>query len=125
MDTTTWIILAAAAVLLAVVAVVLVRRMNKSKLDSRRTRAAELREQADATHHGIKQKQAEADETAARAREVRAEVDRKQAEATKLEGQASDKRSTLSEHVQRRDGLLDEADRLDPDVTEAEHKKVV
>jgi uncharacterized coiled-coil DUF342 family protein len=111
--------------LLVVVAAVLARRISKSKLDRRRIRAAELRAQADATHSGIKQKQAEADETAARAREVRAEADRKQAEAKKLEAQASDKRSTLSEHVQRRDELLDEADRLDPDTTEAEHKKAV
>lgn len=124
MDTTAWIILAAGVILLVVVGAVLVRRLNESKLVRRRTRAAELREEADATHRGIKQKQAEADETAARAKEARAEADRKLAEAKKLEAQASDKRSTLSEHVQRRDELLDEADRLDPDTTEAEHRAV-
>lgn len=123
MDTTTWIIVAAAVVVLAVVGFFLVRRVNKSRLDRRRTRAAELREQADATHRGIKQKQADADEVAARAQAARAEADRKQAEAKKLEAMAADKRSTLSEHVHRRDELLDEADRLDPDAEEAEHKK--
>ena len=125
MNTLTWIILAAAVVLLVILGTVLVRRLNESKLDRRRGRAAELREQADATHTGIKQKQAEADETAARAKQARAEAERKQAEAKKLEAQASDKRATLTEHVQRRDELLTEADRVDPDTTEAEHKKAV
>ena len=115
MDTKDWIILAVVAVIV-IGAVALLSRQLTAKRDGRkRHRAAELREQASATQRGIKEKQAEADETAARAKAARAEADRQQAEAKRLEARAEDKRSTLTEHVQRRDELLQEADRIDPD----------
>jgi uncharacterized protein involved in exopolysaccharide biosynthesis len=47
---------------------------------------------------------------------MKAEADRKQAEAKRLEADVQDKRSTLNEHVQRRDEVLAEADDVDPDV---------
>ena len=119
MDTITWIIVGVVVLALAGAAVVLGRKLAERRTDRKRTRAAELREQASATQRSIRQKQAEADETLARAKAARAEADRQQAEAKKLEARAQDKRSMLSEHVQRRDELLSEADRLDPDTSTA------
>jgi hypothetical protein len=48
---------------------------------------------------------------------MRAEADRKMAAATRLEADAGDRKSTLHEHVQRRDEVLAEADEIDPDVS--------
>jgi len=116
-STVIWIIVAVIVVLVLVAAAVaLSRRMSARKLDQKRERAGELREQAAATQEGIRRHQAEADAAEARAREVRAEADRKAAEAKQLQAEAADKKSTLHEHVQRRDEVLAEADELDPDV---------
>ncbi|MFL6173212.1 MAG: hypothetical protein ACJ716_10035 [Marmoricola sp.] len=120
MDTLTWVILIIVVLVLAGAAVLIARKVSERRTEGKRGRAAELREQASATQRGIREKQAEADETAARAKAARAEADRQQAEAKKLEARAADKRSTLSEHVQRRDELLQEADRIDPDASPTE-----
>jgi flagellar biosynthesis/type III secretory pathway M-ring protein FliF/YscJ len=112
-----WLIVAIVVALIVIAALIaLSKRMAARKDDQHRERAGELREQAAATHQGIRKHQAEADAVDARAREMRAEADRKQAEAKRLEAEAQDKRSTLHEHVERRDEVLRQADDLDPDV---------
>lgn len=119
MDTSTviWVIVAIVVVLAVIAGVVaLTRRTSAKKQERDRERAGELRAQAAATHEGIKRHQAEADAADARAREMRAEADRKLAEAKRLEADVRDKKSTLHEHVQRRDEVLRQADDLDPDV---------
>lgn len=119
MDTSTviWVIVAIVVVLIVIaVAVALSKRAAVRKDEKHRERANELREQAAATQQGIRRHQAEADATEARAREMRAEADRRQAEAKRLEADLHDKRSTLNEHVQRRDEVLAQADEVDPDV---------
>lgn len=125
MDSSTviWVIVAIVVLLVVIAAAVaLSRRASARKLEHKRERAGELREQAAATHEGIKRHQAEADAAEARAREVRAEADRKAAEAKQLQAEAADKKSTLHEHVQRRDEVLAEADELDPDVDRADDR---
>lgn len=116
MDNQSWVILAAVVVVVVVVGGFLARRLLATRREHARGRAAELREQAEATHQAIAKKQAGVDAAEARAREMRAEADRKQAEAKRLEAEVADQRSTLHEHVQRRDDLRAQADRLDPDV---------
>src|SRR3954453_5131791 len=117
MDTAIWVIVAViVAVVVIAVAVALARRASARKQARDRERAGELRERAAATEQGIRRHQAEADAADARAREMRAEADRKLAEAKRLEADVTDKRSTLNEHVQRRDEVLHEANELDPDV---------
>jgi peptidoglycan hydrolase CwlO-like protein len=119
MDSSTviWVIVAIVVVLIVIAAAVaLSKRASVRKDEKHRERANELREQAAATQQGIRRHQAEADATEARAREMRAEADRRQAEAKRLEADLHDKRSTLNEHVQRRDEVLAEADAVDPDV---------
>lgn len=119
MDTSTviWIIVAIVVVLAVIaIAVALARRTSAKKEVRNRERADELRAQAAATHEGIKRHQAEADAADARAREMRAEADRKIAEAKRMEADVRDKKSTLHEHVQRRDEVLRQADEIDPDV---------
>ena len=117
MDNETWLIVAAVVLLVLIAGAFLGRRITATRQDRNRERAAELRAQADATHGAIKREQAEADAADARAREIRAEADRKQAEAKSLEAEVVDKRSALNEHVEHRDALRTEADRIDPDVT--------
>lgn len=119
MDSSTviWVLVAIVVALVVIAgAVALFRWGSERKVDRNRSRAGELREQAAATQEGIRRHQAEADEAAAKAREVRAEADRKRAEAQQLEADAKQKRSTLHEHVERRNETLREADELDPDV---------
>jgi hypothetical protein len=119
MDTSTvvWIIVAIVVVLLIVAAVVAAsRRAAAKKAERDRERAGELRAQAEATQQGIRKHQAESDAAEARAQEMRAQADRKVAEAKRLEAEAQDRRSTLHEHVERRDEVLRQADELDPDV---------
>jgi uncharacterized coiled-coil DUF342 family protein len=112
-----WVTIAVVVVLPVIAgAVALSKRVSARKEEGHRERAAELREQAAATQQGIRKHQAEADAAEARAREMKAEADRKQAEAKRLEADVQDKRSTLNEHVQRRDEVLAEADEVDPDV---------
>jgi len=121
MDNQTWLIAAAVVLLVLIAGVFLLRRFTAARQDRNRERATQLRAQADATHSAIKREQAEADAAEARAREIRAEADRKQAEAKRLEAEVADKRSTLNEHVEHRDQLRTEADRIDPDLrTDAE-----
>ena len=116
-STVIWVIVAI-VVLLAVIAgvVALSRRTSAKRQERDRARAEELRAQAAATHEGIKKHQAEADAADARAREIRAEADRKLAEAKRMEAEVREKKSTLHEHVERRDEVLRQADDLDPDV---------
>ena len=119
MDSSTviWVIVAIVVVLVVIAAAVaLSRRATARRTEHKRERAGELREQAAATQQGIRRHQAEADAADARAREMRAEADRKMAEAKRLEADAGDRKSTLHEHVQRRDEVLAEADEIDPDV---------
>ena len=119
MDSSTliWVIVAIVVALVVITAAVaLWRRASVRRLDQKRERAGELREQAHATHEGIRRHQAEIDATEAHAREMRAEADRKQAEAKRLEAELGDRKSTLHEHVQRRDEVLAQADEIDPDV---------
>jgi predicted RNase H-like nuclease (RuvC/YqgF family) len=119
MDSSTviWVIVAIVVALVVIAAAVaLWRRTSARRLEGKRERAGELREQAAATHEGIRKRQAELDATEAQARQMRAEADRKQAEAKRLEAELGDRRSTLHEHVQRRDDVLAQADEIDPDV---------
>ena len=116
-ETLTWVIVAIAlGLVLIAVAVALMKRASARKEEHHRERAGELREQAAATDTGIRRHQAEADEADARARGMRADADRKMAEAKRLEADARDKKGTLHDHVERRDEVLSEADRIDPDV---------
>jgi peptidoglycan hydrolase CwlO-like protein len=116
-STVIWVIVAIVVVVVVIAAAVaLGRRASARREEHKRERAGELREQAAATQEGIRRHQAEVDAADARAREMRAEADRKIAEAKHLESEAGDLKSTLHEHVQRRDEVLAEADELDPDV---------
>jgi uncharacterized coiled-coil DUF342 family protein len=119
MDSSTviWVIVAIVVVLVVIAAAVaLSRRASARRTEHKRERAGELREQAAATQQGIRRHQAEADAADARAREMRAEADRKVAEAKRLESEVGDLKSTLHEHVQRRDEVIAEANEIDPDV---------
>jgi biopolymer transport protein ExbB/TolQ len=116
-STVIWVIVAIVVALVVIAALVALSRRASAKRDDRkRERAGELREQAAATQEGIRRHQAEADAAEAQARQMRAEADRKLAEAKRLEVDARAKKSTLHEHVERRDEVLRQADDLDPDV---------
>jgi peptidoglycan hydrolase CwlO-like protein len=121
-STVIWVIVAIVVVLVVIAAAVaLSRRASARRTEHKRERAGELREQAAATQQGIRRRQADVDAADARAREMRAVADRKLAEAKRLESELGDLKSTLHEHVRRRDEVNAEADEIDPDIdTDAE-----
>jgi hypothetical protein len=108
-----WIVVAVVVVVAAVVAAVALGRRQRVNRD--RTRAEELRQQADSQASGLARHTALADETEASAAAARAEAERKQAEAARLEAEANDRRSTLEEHRSMHEETLRRADEIDPD----------
>ena len=102
-----WVIVAV-IVVIALVALV-AAMMGRRRTERNRTKAAELRLDANAQERDVERQEAEARATQARAEQARAEADRLVADASDRQSEAA---ALRQEHVSQ----VREADRLDPEV---------
>jgi FtsZ-interacting cell division protein ZipA len=119
MSTAAIIAIVVGAVLLLVLFVLGTRMARQRRLEGRREKAVELRQQAQHGERTAEDARAAADEETARAQRVRAEADEKEAEARRHEiaaqertGEAEGKTVVAREHHDR-------AREVDPDVSDS------
>ncbi len=118
----TWTIVVIVVIALLAIGIIaaLVKSGREKKRERDRSKAAELRDEAETKATDLQQREARARETEAKAAQARAEADRKAAEAQRLEAEAHDRHGDLTEHRDRHEETLRRADELDPDVDEKE-----
>ncbi len=116
MESTTWIWIILAVLVLAAVVALIARSSRTRQAQTRRTEAAQLREEGVEHERALREREAAAAEADARARQAEAVADQQAAQAERLRIEAERGDEARAHAQERRDEHFRRADALDPDV---------